>query len=358
MHGGESAFGAYYQKIANSTKGIRDWIVEHKEAIITFGKVTAAVLGSIWAAGKLIAIFRGVATAIGVARIAMVAFMTNPVVLAITAIITALTLLITNWDSVTKYMHDFGEEADKVFNKISNGVKNVKDAIGSGVTKTKETISTGVRKASRAVSTVYDSSKSDVVNIIHKTAQALGFDTQKALAIASIESSLNPNARSNSSSASGLFQLIDSTAKESGVKDLSQKNNPLINARAGIENLKKTAKALHEFLGRDATGGELYLGEMLGINGSRNVLQANPNSPLNQIMSQGVLQANPSFRNMTAGQLRQKADATYKQHAVSVGKITINAPNSNSKEIAQNIAGEISKHLSHVVTNADSGYKL
>lgn len=347
MHGGTSAFGVYYQKIADSTKGIREWVKDHKEIIITFAKVIASITGSVIVIQKLTAVFKGVATAVGVARVAMLAFATNPVVLAITAIITALTLLITNWDVVTKYMHDFGDSAEKMFNKVTDGISKVKNAV------------TGeVKKAIQTATTVYDNSKAGVVNIIHQTAQALGFDPDTATTIASIESGLNPNAKSNTSSAGGLFQLINSTAKENGINDLSQKNNPIVNAQAGINNLKKTAQALHEFLGREATGGELYLGEMLGIGGSKNLLKANPNSPLSQIMSQQVLQANPSFRGMTAGQLRQKAESTYQQHSVSVGKITINAPNSNSKEIAQNINHEIGRHLSQLVTNSDSGYRL
>ena len=344
MNKGTSAFGVYYQKIANSTKGIREWLKEHKEIIIILAKVTTSVIGLFVVFKTLITIFKGVATAIGIVRIAMLGLFTNPVVLSITAISTALMLLITNWKTVNKYMNDFGDTAKKVFNQIS--FKKINDEFNLKKLLKIETLQTPIPD------------KTGIVNIIYKTAQALGFDPKVATTIASIESGLNPNAQSNKSSAGGLFQLINSTAKENGINNLSQKNNPFINAQAGITNLKKKSQELHEFLGRKITGGELFLGEMLGIAGIKNLLQNNPNSPLSQIMSQQVLQANPSFRVMTAGQLRQKAESIYQQHSVSVGKITINAPNSNSKEIAQNINHEINRHLSQLVTNSDTGFKL
>lgn len=320
LHGGTSAFGEYYQKIADATTGIRKFIIDHKEGLITLTKVL----------GGLVIAFQAV-------RMAMFAVSATPIGLAITLIATALTGLIANWDKITNAMDKFADKASNVYNKVKN-------TFGSGIDSAKNTIAT-----------TYDNTKSAITNTISSIADSLGFDKNKALSIANIESGLNPNAKAKGSSASGLFQLTNATAKESGVVDFANKNDPSINAKAGILNLKKTNDALTKFLGRNPTGAELYLGEMLGVSGSEKVLSANKNTPLSALLSSSALKANPSFRNQTAGSLINNANKTYQSKSVTMGDINIHAPQANAKDISQHVKGHMQKAFHSLVTNTDNG---
>lgn len=347
MRGGQSAFGRYYQIIADATQGIRTFISEHKEAIIAIAKIAGTTIGAIYAIEKLITVFKVAAVVIGIVRGAMLALSVTPVVGAIILISGALAELILNWQTVVGWMHRFGDESDKIYNRISN-------AFG----KAKGTVAITARTAANTVGTVYNETKSNILNMIKNTANSLGFDSNQAATIANMESGLNPNARSRTSSASGVFQLTNATAESSGINNLSQKNDPATNIRAGLTNLKRTSDALSAFLGRKISGGELYLGEMLGANGAKRLLAANQNSPLSQLFNQNVLRANPQFAGMTAGQLRSQAENKYNSHEVNVGNINIHAPGANSQEIGQHVGAAIHKELTKVVTNADTGHRL
>ena len=320
LHGGTSAFGEYYQKIADVTAGMRKFISEHKEGLTTLAKVL----------GGLVIAFQAV-------RIAMLAVSMTPIGLAITLISTALVGLITHWDDVTKAMDRFADKASNVYGKV------------------KDTFSGGVDSAKSGIAKTYDATKSAIAGTISGIADALGFDKEKALTIANIESNLNPNAKAKGSTASGLFQLTNSTAKESGVADFLNKNDPTVNAKAGILNLKRTNDALTKFLGRKPTGTELYLGEMLGVSGSEKVLSASKNTPLSSLLSASAIKANPSFKNQTAGSLISNANKTYQSKSVSMGDVNIHAHNTNASDISHHVKGHMQKALNSLVTNTDNG---
>lgn len=323
LHGGKSAFGEYYQAIANATVGIREFISQHKEGLITLTKIIGAL-----------------SIAFGVLRIAMIAVSATPLGAAISLVAIALVGLITHWQDVINLMDRFGAGAEKLYNRVKGFVggyyNNVKDSA------TQE----------------YNASKDTIINTISSAAKALGFDPTKAATIANIESGLNPNAKSLMSSASGLFQLTNATANESGVANMDMKNDPTINARAGILNLKRTNSALAKYLGRMPTGAELYLGEMLGISGSEKVLSANANTPLSSLLSNAAIKANPQFANKTAGQLINNANRTYQQKSITMGDIHINAPGANSQEVAAHIHGHLANQFNQLITNSDNGVKV
>lgn len=86
---------------------------------------------------------------------------------------------------------------------------------------------------------------------------------------ARVESNLNPNAQNPNSTAGGLFQFIDKTAKEYG---LTNKNDPEASTDAAARLAQNNAAVLKQKLGRDPTPQELYLAHQQGATGAANIL--------------------------------------------------------------------------------------
>lgn len=87
-----------------------------------------------------------------------------------------------------------------------------------------------------------------------------------------MESSLDQNAQAPTSSAGGLHQFTDATAKQYGVKD---RFNPVDSTNGAISFALDNIKSLKKRLKRNPTGGELYLAHQQGATGA-GVLLANP----------------------------------------------------------------------------------
>lgn len=197
--------------------------------------------------------------------------------------------------------------------------------------------------------------KESISDKIKNAAISMGINPDFALKVAQRESNLNPNAENDKSSASGLFQLTDDTALSNGITDLSKKNNVDDNIRAGILNLKKITDGLSRYFHRDPTAGEVSIGEMLGLAGSKKLFSSNKNTMLSNLVSGEVLKANPQFKTMTSGQLINNANKTFEQKSVTIGEVKINAPNSNARDISKKISLELQKQLTGLVTNVDNG---
>jgi hypothetical protein len=206
--------------------------------------------------------------------------------------------------------------------------------------------------------TPQDAKKSAVLNSIALVSKKLGFDPNTAATISNIESGLDPDAKSKTSTASGLFQVLDSTALDQ-LGSLENKNNPLTNSLAGIKNLQNISTGLNKFFKMAPTGGELYLGEHFGLKGAKKIFSANPKSLASSLFSSQVTRVNPDIGNLTSGQLINNANKTYASHAVSVGKIDIqvHAPQADAAQVAQQTKNEFQRHLTSVVTNKDNGVK-
>ncbi|MES1203790.1 MAG: transglycosylase SLT domain-containing protein, partial [Pseudomonadota bacterium] len=138
---------------------------------------------------------------------------------------------------------------------------------------------------------------------ISRASDATGVDFSLLIQTAQRESGLNPNARANTSSATGLFQFIDSTwldmvrrhgaehglggyaqALQSGGVDaatrrqiLSLRNDPEIAARMAAELARENASALQARLGRAPSSGELYAAHVMGADGAARLIQASAN---------------------------------------------------------------------------------
>ncbi len=118
---------------------------------------------------------------------------------------------------------------------------------------------------------------------------------------AQIESSMNPNARNPNSSASGLFQFIDSTAREYGLTDPF---DPVASTDAAARLAAANARTLAPVLGRPPTAGELYLAHQQGGGGAAALLR-NPNAAAASVVGDAAANLNAGS-GLTAGQFAQQ----------------------------------------------------
>ncbi|MES0870316.1 transglycosylase SLT domain-containing protein [Pseudovibrio sp. SCP19] len=144
-----------------------------------------------------------------------------------------------------------------------------------------------------------------------KASSKTGTSFDFLLQAAARESSFDPNAKAKTSSASGLFQFIESTwletlkknGEELGLGDYAQhirvdgsgkyrvdnkhlkqqlldlRHDPEISSLVAGALAKDNASGLSSNLGRDPSAGELYLAHFLGVNGSLRLLNAIEDRP-------------------------------------------------------------------------------
>ena len=134
----------------------------------------------------------------------------------------------------------------------------------------------------------------DLIDKIREQAQARGLDPEIAVRIAQVESSMDPSAKAKTSSAQGLFQVVDSTWKQFGGKP-GLKADPDENIRVGLNILESNTKSLKNALGREPSATELYAAHFLGAQGAKTLLTAAPDTPVSQLLSQRAIKANPSM---------------------------------------------------------------
>jgi hypothetical protein len=120
--------------------------------------------------------------------------------------------------------------------------------------------------------------------------------------VAQIESGGDPNAQNPNSSAGGMFQFIDSTAKQYGVTD---RFDPTQAANGAARLAADNAASLRKVLGREPTAGELYLAHQQGAGGASKLL-SNPNALASAIVGSEAVRLNGGTDNMTAGEFANK----------------------------------------------------
>jgi hypothetical protein len=172
------------------------------------------------------------------------------------------------------------------------------------------------------------SAKEPVRKAIRAASQATGVGFDYLMTTATRESSLNPLARARSSSASGLFQFINSTwlatMKEHGAEHgfaaeanairangqgyvvddpamrariMNLRFDPEANALMGAAYTQQNMTHLQSALGRQPSAGELYIAHFLGAQGAGKFIlssQSNPNAPAADAFPQAA-SANPSI---------------------------------------------------------------
>jgi hypothetical protein len=141
-------------------------------------------------------------------------------------------------------------------------------------------------------------------------ALSAGVDPHVALAIAHVESNLNPDAH-NPSGAHGLFQMMPATWSQYAEPG-ADPNDPGAQAKAGMANLSANNKFLTKQLGRDPTPGELYMTQ-LGPKFAADVLKAPPTTTLDALGYKETADAN-GMHGMTAGQARTHWDQVMAAH--------------------------------------------
>lgn len=137
-----------------------------------------------------------------------------------------------------------------------------------------------------------------VLNAITTSAARYGVSPEAMQRIAWLESRGNPAARNPNSSAGGLFQFIDSTAQQYGLKNKFDVN---ASADAGARLARDNAAGLRKVLGREPTAGELYLAHQQGLGGARKLL-ANPGARAVDVVGADAVRLNGGNENMTAGE--------------------------------------------------------
>lgn len=178
---------------------------------------------------------------------------------------------------------------------------------------------------------------------IARASRATGVDFSLLVETARRESALNPNARAGTSSATGLFQFIDSTwfdmvrrhgdehglgAQAAALRQgadaatrrdiLALRSDPEISARMAGELARENAQTLQAQLGRPPSAGELYAAHVMGAGGAARLIEAAASGapsaaalfPREAAANQGLFYANGAPRSAQALLARLDLDAS------------------------------------------------
>ena len=135
--------------------------------------------------------------------------------------------------------------------------------------------------------------RAELEAMIAREATAAGMNPQDFIRMAQIESSFNPNAGAKTSSAKGLFQFIDSTAKNYGLKNVY---DPVESTRAAIRLAKDNIKATGA-----KDGAEMYMAHQWGSGGFNKMKNANPNASVESVLGASAAKNN-AMAGMTVAQ--------------------------------------------------------
>lgn len=136
----------------------------------------------------------------------------------------------------------------------------------------------------------------EIKDLIRRQALASGLDPNVMVRIAQIESGLNPNAKNPNSSASGLFQFINSTGRQYGLTNPFDAEQ---NTAAAMRFTSDNVSGLKRMLGRDPTPGEIYLAHQQGLGGAKQLL-ANPDVPAARLVGEKAVTLNAGNSGMSA----------------------------------------------------------
>lgn len=168
--------------------------------------------------------------------------------------------------------------------------------------------------------------------VLRRASAQTGVDFEYLLQTAQRESSLNPNLKAQTSSATGLFQFIEqtwlSTIKSDGarfglarqaqqieqnpdgrffVRDSGQRQailelrkNPDISSKLAGALTQRNAFSLSQSIGREPSGGELYIAHFMGAKGAINLINAkerHPNQSAAELFPSAANANRPIFYN-------------------------------------------------------------
>lgn len=138
-------------------------------------------------------------------------------------------------------------------------------------------------------------SDGDVKDIITKASRRAGMDPKMMMTFAAKESSLNPNAKAKTSSATGLFQFLKKTwawitgqkGSKYGIKPTTPPTDPEASTLMAAEYLKQNMANLRGVVSSPGIT-EAYLTHFMGPGGAKKFLSSNPNAIAAQVMPQAA----------------------------------------------------------------------
>lgn len=135
-----------------------------------------------------------------------------------------------------------------------------------------------------------------ILSAIANASEHSGVDFSYLVTQASVESSFNPNAKARTSSATGLYQFIDSTwlsmidkyGDDYGINTEGKSKQEILNMRKDPETssfmaaafASENEKFLNAHWGGEVGSTELYLAHFMGANGAASFLNARDETPL------------------------------------------------------------------------------
>lgn len=161
---------------------------------------------------------------------------------------------------------------------------------------------------------------------IQREANRLGVPASVMLKIGGAESGYHPDVisgrRRSDTGATGVFQIMPQTrdylikkyGAQYGIKPGHSMGDPRVNTTLAMHFTKENVDAFRQKFGRDPQPHEIYLMHFQGFGGASQILSADPNTPLNQIITNPKVWASPTNRAamsvngrvMTAGELVNK----------------------------------------------------
>lgn len=194
---------------------------------------------------------------------------------------------------------------------------------------------------------------------IARKAQQEGIPPSVALTIAHIETGgrFSHTAKNPTSSAYGLFQVLDKTWKNLGGGD---RNNIDEQIRIGFKHMKQAESHIKKQIGRDLQPHEHYLGHLLGPGGAVAVLKADPNTNLIDVVrgydakNANAIVKNNGMEGMTVGQAIDKWRGKWNQLSArysSGGTSVAFGMDGSSYEVAYEV-----KSLGDLIASNDLAY--
>lgn len=160
----------------------------------------------------------------------------------------------------------------------------IKDSINTSITQNKQLESSP--DPSIMVDKKQPKSKSEVIKVIKQAARKVGVNPNFLVAMAAVESGLKPDAKAGTSSASGLFQFLNSKkapvwreqlqlyGKKYGLGLNTSPFNARANSLMGAEFLKANLKSLQKSVKKKVDGTMAYVAHFLGAGGAKRFYKA------------------------------------------------------------------------------------
>lgn len=194
----------------------------------------------------------------------------------------------------------------------NNHLKNLNSAIESVKSGRFVNVTHPVKGEEKQKTVNYESMAlpNNAKSIVRK-AQIEGVDSSVALTISHIETggSFSHTAKNPTSTAHGLFQVLDKTWRGQGGGD---RHNVDEQIKQGLKHIKNANASMRKSLGREPVAHEQYLGHLLGPGGASAVLKADPNANLIDIVRKydsknaNAIVKNNGMNGLTVGQAVNK----------------------------------------------------